>query len=66
VRKAAKSSCDLTGSEDHTTAHDGTTRDAPALVVAPAEMDQKSISELIRFFKLLDKWDHEVTNGKVV
>jgi hypothetical protein len=48
------------------TAHDGTTMNAAALVVAPAEMDQKSISELISFFKLLDKWDREVTNGKVV
>ncbi len=48
------------------TADGDTIKNAPALAVASAEMDQKSISELIRFFKLLDKWDHEVTNGKVV
>ena len=66
MRKPAKSSCDLTGLQDQTTAHEGTITNAAALVVAPAEMDQKSISELIRFFKLLDKWDREVTNGKIV
>jgi hypothetical protein len=65
VRNPAKSSGDLTGREAGTTAHDGAIKTAAALV-APAEMDQKSISELIRFFKLLDKWDREVTNGKVV
>jgi hypothetical protein len=65
VRKPAKSSRDLTGLQDQTTAHESTIKNAAATLVAP-EMDQKSISELIRFFKLLDKWDHEVTNGKVV
>ena len=66
MRKPAKSSCDVTGSQDHTTAHEGTVQRAAAEVVAPVEMDQKSISELIKFFKLLDKWEREVTNGKVV
>jgi len=65
VRKPAKSSCDLTGSLDQTTAHEGAIKSAEATLAAP-ETDQKSISELIRFFKLLDKWDREVTNGKIV
>ena len=33
---------------------------------AGVQLDEESIAALIRFFKLLDKWDHEVTNGKVV
>ena len=65
MRKPAKSSCDSTGRQADKTAHDGAIENAAATLVAP-EMDQKSISELIRFFKLLDKWDREVTNGKVV
>jgi len=65
VRKPAKSSRDLTGSQGQTTAHESTTKNAAATLVAP-EMDQKSISELISFFKLLDKWYREVTNGKIV
>ena len=65
MRKPAKSSCDLTGSSDQPIAHESTIKNAAAILLAP-EMDQKSISELIRFFKLLDKWDREVTNGKVV
>jgi hypothetical protein len=50
----------LTTQQADTTAHDGTRKNTAALIVAPAEIDQKSISELIRFFKLLDKWDREV------
>jgi len=59
VRKPAKSSCDLTGETKGTTAHEGKTKNATGPVVAPVEMDQKSISELIRFFRLLDRWDRE-------
>jgi hypothetical protein len=33
---------------------------------AGVQLDEDSIAALIRFFRLLDKWDHEVTNGKVV
>jgi hypothetical protein len=60
VRKPAKSSCDWTSREADTTEHEATIKNAATLVAAPAEVDQKSISELIRFFKLLDKWDREV------
>jgi len=35
-------------------------------VDAGVQLDEDSIAALIRFFRLLGKWDHEVTNGKVV
>ena len=66
MRKPAKSSCDVAGSHDQTTANQCAIKNAVTVAVESAEMDQKSISELIRFFKLLDKWDHEVTIGKIV
>jgi hypothetical protein len=45
MRKPAKSSCDLTGPQDHTTGHEGTIKSAATLVATPAEIHQKSISE---------------------
>jgi hypothetical protein len=40
-------------------------RDARVEEGSPS-VDKAAISEFIKFFKLLDKWDREVTNGKVV
>jgi hypothetical protein len=32
----------------------------------PLSTNEVALAKLIAFFKVLDKWDYEVTNGKIV
>jgi hypothetical protein len=58
-----RKSDDLTGRQADTAANGSTKENTSAPVGEHGQIDQESISELIRFFKLLDKWEREARSN---